>query len=128
MNPRETAVRSKSCANALAHETVPPDRTTLKWLVKRRIRYGQTHGAMIARQHPTRIAQLREAVQAGLKAIGCIGGLMFNPFPPRRRAFWLLRGALHLGVVLKLIGGRTIAAYGTADNTTPLKSPDQTGR
>jgi len=106
--------------NAVARESVPSDRATMAWLVRRRFRYGQTHGAMIARRHPELPGRTREAARAGAKALACLGVLMINPFPPRRRAFWLLRGALHLGVVVKLFGLRTIVEYGGAE---PVAQP-----
>lgn len=112
--------------NAVAHETVPPDRASLAWLIRRRFRYGQTHGAIIARQDSIQFGLAREAVRAGAKAIACLGGMMLNPFPPRRRAFWLLRGALHLGVALRLFGGRTIIVYGGADDAPQPKASDLT--
>lgn len=99
--------------DAIAHETVPASRATLRWLLQRRYRMGQTHASLIiaGRSWPMRGAA---TVVAAAKAAACLGmaGLRFFAPLPRNRA--LMRGALHLGAVTELIGLDRVEIYGQA--------------
>jgi succinoglycan biosynthesis protein ExoM len=99
--------------DATLHETVPADRATLRWLLRRRYRMGQTHASLIAagRGWPSRGAA---TFIAAAKASACLGmaGLRVLAPIPRNRA--LMRGALHLGAVAELIGRDRVEIYGQA--------------
>jgi succinoglycan biosynthesis protein ExoM len=99
--------------DATARETVPEDRATLRWLLRRRYRMGQTHASLIAsgRGWPSRAAA---TVVAAVKAALCLGmtGLRVLSPLPRNRA--LMRAALHVGAVAELIGLDRVEIYGQA--------------
>ncbi|MGV8855798.1 MAG: glycosyltransferase [Devosia sp.] len=91
---------------ALVEEPVPADRASMDWLVRRRLRFGQTHGVM---QAGSRIKAL--AIVSG--KIGYCGVMTaltaFSPILRRRN--WL-RAVLHLGVAGGILGVRQAAHYG----------------
>lgn len=99
--------------DALATELVPKERESFGWLLRRRFRYGQTHGLMLLEStHETTLRRAGGAVAAALKAVFCIGmAALHAPRRPRGR-FWFLRGALHAGVTCRLLGKREGQQYG----------------
>lgn len=99
--------------DAEVSETVPPERATLRWLLRRRFRMGQTHGRLIARTGgmARRLAGFAPAV---LKVGYCAGAALAALAGPRRRNAALLRGVLHLGTVSGLLGFGGIRQYGLA--------------
>lgn len=96
--------------DALAYEPVPPGRASLKWLLKRSFRTGQTHGSRLMGVHrgAARLAQLGVA---GAKGGVCIAGAAAQALSPTRRSRWLVRGSLHAGVVARLAGIRELQLY-----------------
>src|SRR5207253_1180482 len=88
-------------ADALAYEAVPPQRASLRWLLRRSFRAGQTHAARLVRRHrgAARLAQLG---LAGAKGSACLAGAAAALPSPIGRGRWLVRGALHAGVVARL--------------------------
>lgn len=97
-------------AEALAYEPAPAGRTSLRWLVTRSFRTGQTHGGRLLGE-ARGMGRIGHVVLAGGKAAACVGiGLIQSPAEARRNA-WLVRGALHLGVVARLAGVRTLQLY-----------------
>lgn len=104
--------------DALAFEHVPPERTRVGWLVRRRFRMGQTHGTLIGSgATPARRAGL--LALAGAKTLACLA--MAVPALPfaERRSRALLRGCLHAGAVASLSGLPALRLYGTADHGRP---------
>ncbi|WP_374468806.1 glycosyltransferase family 2 protein [Phenylobacterium sp.] len=97
-------------ADALAYEPVPAGRASLKWLLKRSFRTGQTHGARLeSRYHgPARIAQIGVA---GAKSGVCLAGAAASALSPARRSKWLVRGSMHAGVVARLAGVKELQLY-----------------
>lgn len=96
--------------DALAWEPVPQGRTRLSWLLRRSFRGGQTHGTRLAsgRGGGGRLAQ---AALAAAKAAACLVAMTASLGSPARRGGWLLRAALHLGVVARLAGRRELELY-----------------
>jgi succinoglycan biosynthesis protein ExoM len=96
--------------NALAYEPVPPGRCSLKWLLKRSFRTGQTHGARLEgrARGPARLAQIGVA---GAKGSVCLAGAAASALSPARRGRWLVRGSLHAGVVARLAGMKELQLY-----------------
>ena len=92
---------------AVAYEPVTDERANLLWLVARRFRAGQTHGARQRRRGrlawPLALAAAKAAICAG-------GAALLLPFAVPRNRF-LIRGALHAGVVARLMGVREIRLY-----------------
>ena len=92
--------------DALVEEPVPADRTTMAWLIRRRLRFGQTHGALL------RASPLRALPMVAAKIVYC--GLMtgLTAFSPiKRRRNWL-RAVLHFGVAGGILGMRQAQHYG----------------
>lgn len=98
-------------ADALAHEPVPAQRASLKWLLKRSFRTGQTHGARLRTDAGRGPARLAQTGLAAAKGGVCLAGAAASAFSPARRGRWLVRGALHAGVVARLAGLRELELY-----------------
>lgn len=106
---------------ALVYERVEPRRLSLGWLLQRRFRAGQStaRAALVTRQYPasTRARVLALSIcKAGL----CGAITLLRVFDERRRNYWLIRGALHLGAAGRCLGLREQHLYGG----TPPKTPD----
>lgn len=94
---------------ALVHEPVPESRANLRWLMRRNFRAGQTYGARLAERGFK--SRLPDIVVAMSKAIVCAAGAMF--LLPKRvaRNRFIIRLALHIGVVARLSGLSEIHMY-----------------
>ncbi len=92
--------------DALVEEPVPADRATMAWLTRRRLRFGQTHGAL-SRASPFRALPL---VAAKIFFCGLMTGLTALS-PVKRRRNWL-RAILHIGVAGGILGVRQAQHYG----------------
>lgn len=95
---------------ARASEPVPEARARLPWLLQRSYRGGQTHGTRLARGR-TLAGRLAQAPAAAAKGLVCLAMAGLCVASPLRRSRWLVRGALHLGVVMRLLGRREIKLY-----------------
>ena len=92
--------------DALVEEPVPPERATMAWLVRRRLRFGQTHGML----HAGSRARALAIVAAKVGYCGVLTALTaFSPVLRRRN--WL-RAVLHVGVAGGILGLRQAAHYG----------------
>ncbi|HTO27236.1 MAG TPA: glycosyltransferase family 2 protein [Devosia sp.] len=97
--------------DALVEEPVPSDRASMAWLVRRRLRFGQTHGMLQAGSRARSLA----IVAAKITYCGAMTALTaFSPVLRRRN--WL-RAVLHVGVAGGLLGVRQAVHYG---QSTPL--------
>jgi len=102
---------------ARAAEAVPPERATLSWLLRRRLRAGQTH-AQVLLAAPLRRPRAAEAALAlGKLAVCAAAAAALAPAPARRNA-WLLRGALHAGA-LSVLAGRAAPGRGGGGPGSP---------
>lgn len=91
---------------ALVYEPVPGNRAAMGWLMRRRLRMGQTHGMLLGGARPKAIAI------AIAKAGFCMAMTGVTAFSPINRRKNLLRAVLHLGVVGGIMGVRQAAHYG----------------
>lgn len=99
--------------HASATEIVPASRASLRWLLRRRFRYGQTHGTMVLETPGMNAAkQAKTLVLAALKAGFCYVMMVLTIARLHRSIFWLLRGTLHVGVISRLLGKRELEHYG----------------
>lgn len=105
--------RMRVAPGARVYEKVAPGRLSLKWLLERRIRSGQSHAESLLQvfenQWGTRV---RLILTAGGKALFCAGLYAVNAFRQERRNYWLLRGSLHAGVMSKCFGSKEKVLYG----------------
>jgi succinoglycan biosynthesis protein ExoM len=96
------------CPEALVSEPAPAARTRLAWLLRRSFRSGQTHGRLLLEHGKGRVPQIglaaaKAGYSLGQAAVHC-----------RSAAGWrraLMRGALHVGVVARLMGLRELRLY-----------------
>lgn len=92
--------------DAVVEEPVPAERANMDWLVRRRLRFGQTHGTL---QKGSR-ARTLPIVAAKIGYCGAMTVLTaFSPVLRRRN--WL-RAVLHLGVAGGILGVRQAVHYG----------------
>lgn len=99
--------------DAVVTEPVEPQRATLRWLLRRRWRAGQSHATALAPAGP--LGRAAESARAGAKLAVCAAAAVATLPSPRHRGAWLLRGALHAGALSRLAGARTLAEYGAPD-------------
>jgi succinoglycan biosynthesis protein ExoM len=94
--------------DAIVDEPVPQSRATMDWLVRRRLRFGQTHGTLMGGSRTRRLAM----VGAKIGYCGLMAGLTAYS-PVLRRRNWL-RAMLHVGVAGGILGVRQAVHYGQA--------------
>ena len=100
--------------DALVTEAVPPARAKLMWLLRRKFRFGQTHGLMLKEGLlGKRVRPLRDVPVVIGKALCCFGMMILTAPVTVKSGAWLLRGTLHAGVVYELLGGKSLEIYGT---------------
>jgi succinoglycan biosynthesis protein ExoM len=90
---------------AIVTEAVSPARATLRWLLQRRFRAGQTQ-VRLGEGHF--LLLLKASAKMLLSYLMAVLSLLWLS----RAAYWLLRGTFHLGVVCRLLGLREVTPYG----------------
>lgn len=99
--------------DGLITEIVPKNRATFMWLMKRRFRSGQTHAVLLLESDIDGLwSHIGNILLAAAKVVYCGIAAILNIVNPARMRYWLLRGALHAGVVLRLFGKAEIVQYG----------------
>ncbi len=107
--------RIVAAPDAILHEAVPASRATLRWLLQRRYRMGQTHGSLLGVRDPSRDPSRAAALAlATAKAAACLAAAGLRGFDAAGRNRALVRGALHAGVVAELLGLSRLEPYGTS--------------
>ncbi|WP_299365143.1 glycosyltransferase family 2 protein [uncultured Paracoccus sp.] len=108
--------------DAIVHETVPADRASMAWLLRRRYRMGQTHASLIARNR-SRTGRFKAAGLAGAKAAACGGLALLGGIRPAWRNRQIMRAALHVGAAAYLAGARQVELYGAAPEQAEPNGP-----
>lgn len=100
---------------AIVFEEVPTERTSVRWLLKRRFRMGQTHADIMTRpgDGATSPSRLFPMAVAKFALTGLCGLATF--VRPQTAVPYLMRSALHLGVAARLLGAGRIVLYGGRD-------------
>lgn len=99
--------------NAVVKEVVEPGRLSLRWLLERKLRSGQTIALAALDQSGTGfVTRSRVGGSAILKLVFCVIMAGANAIISHKRRRWLIRGALHAGVLSKCLGVREKATYG----------------
>jgi len=94
---------------ALVTEEVPANRANLSWLFRRRYRSGQTHGLLLLEASGFGLLRrIENFVVAEVKAFFCFIMTLLTVWHLDRMRYWLLRSALHMGVVSRLLGRKII--------------------
>ena len=108
---RDAGGRISFARDALAYEAIPVERTTLRWLLRRNFRAGQTYGARLRTQSRSAVARSRALAFAGAKMSLCaLAAAAHFPLAVRRNRY-LTRAALHCGVVARLAGMKEVRLY-----------------
>mgnify|MGYP003579292129 FL=1 len=108
---RDAGGRIGFARGAVAYETIPAERTSLRWLIRRNFRAGQTYGARLQARSASRLARSRALALAAAKMGACaVAAAVHAPLAMRRNRF-LTRAALHLGVVARLAGLKEVKLY-----------------
>lgn len=101
---------------ARVYEPVPEARARFAWLLKRRFRFGQTHGRLLG-EGTAGGARTKTIGLAAVKVAYCAVAALVSAFSPQRRNRHILRGVMHAGVVGALLGVREIRQYGELETT-----------
>ncbi|WP_147162188.1 glycosyltransferase family 2 protein [Pararhodospirillum oryzae] len=97
------------CKEAIVYEKVVPQRATMKWVLLRRYRSGQTHGLLLHKFDKKRYRIL--ILTAGIKFFICLSAALFwAPMSGKWRR-WLARAALHAGAVSYRLQGTVYREY-----------------
>lgn len=101
--------------DALITEEVAPGRISFNWLFKRKVRFGQTHGlVLMARGGDSLAGRVSGIAKSIAKITYCGLRALLSCYNATRWRWWILRSALHIGVMSKLLGGQEKEAYGTS--------------
>jgi succinoglycan biosynthesis protein ExoM len=95
---------------AIVREGVPPSRLSFRWIAQRKYRSGQSYAAITQGA----ASRLKLILSSGAKVLACTCGALINFWSEERRNFWLLRGALHIGVISGCLSLRQPEIYGAS--------------
>ncbi|USD43119.1 glycosyltransferase family 2 protein [Vibrio sp. SCSIO 43135] len=98
--------------NAWVYEPVPSARSSFKWLMTRRFRFGQTHARLLIDTNGSLQARAKHTLAATAKAIACFSMAGLNLFDQIKWRRWTIRGCLHIGVISRLIAQKDVELYG----------------
>jgi succinoglycan biosynthesis protein ExoM len=96
-------------SDAIVYEDVASDRLNVYWIAKRRYRSGQTHAMMVRRFEPEKFRRLPWV--ASCKVAVCGISAIASIVSPVRFMWWLMRAALHVGVVSYCFGAEVHQEY-----------------
>jgi succinoglycan biosynthesis protein ExoM len=94
---------------AVAYEEVSQKRATLKWLIARRYRAGQTY-AKLCRTYDAR-RYLALVLLSPVKIAMCAAVALPLAIRPSRAMWWMLRGVFHCGVFAFGTGAKVHQEY-----------------
>lgn len=105
--------RLRFAADAVVFEKVVPARLSLPWLVQRKFRSGQSHAISLTASAaaPFKV-KMTLLIKATAKLVYCVFRALLACFSQKARNFWIIRGALHAGVIVRCLGGRDQVLYG----------------
>jgi succinoglycan biosynthesis protein ExoM len=101
-------VRCAFAEGALVHESVPPHRGRLRWLLKRSFRSGQTHARVL---QTTPAWRPKLIATAAAKCGYCIMAMALRAPSPVKWRRMAVRAALHAGVICRIIGLDDLKIY-----------------
>jgi len=98
--------------DAIVYEEVPDARKTLRWIVRRRHRVGQTY-AKLQQKYNVRAYRLIPLISP-IKIAFCVAMAAMLPIRPNRAMWWLMRGVFHWGHLTYRITGKVHQEYWNA--------------
>ncbi|WP_075222087.1 glycosyltransferase [Acuticoccus yangtzensis] len=104
--------RIASAPEAPVFEEVTGPRATVRWLMRRKFRAGQSHAVTLETRGLSPRARAKETAVAAAKLAICSGAALAMVWSRHRFAAWALRAALHAGVVARLAGMEKLSLYG----------------
>jgi succinoglycan biosynthesis protein ExoM len=108
---RDAGGRIGFSEDARALEPVPDGRASLRWLLARTFRAGQSHGARLTCIKPRPLQRLLQAALAAGKVLACASAALLTLPRTTVRNRFITRGALHLGVMARVAGFKEIELY-----------------
>ena len=96
---------------AVAYSAVAPDRASLKWILKRSFRSGQSHGSRLDAQTRNPAVRSCGLAIALAKASVCAAAAVAHLPHAGKRCRYLARATMHCGVAARLAGLREIRCY-----------------
>lgn len=100
-------------SEAWVSEEIPDHRAKASWLLQRKFRFGQTHALLLLEKEGGSMPKRARHISiAALKCLYCLAPIPLFIFSKDRLYFWLLRAALHAGVICRLLGKRDLVQYG----------------
>ena len=102
--------RIVSQPSAIVDEDVPANRATMRWVLRRAYRSGQTHARLLELTDRNRFRRLTFVAAAKLVVCGVMTVLTLATPPTWRR--WSSRGALHAGAMSYTLHPRILEEYG----------------
>jgi len=101
------------CLDAIVDEPVTPPRMSLRWLLRRKHAVGKIYGhCTLDGRGKSRVALFGVAT---LKCAYCVTRSAMTALSKERSIFWLLRGAMHAGVISGSLSRPSRQAYGIAN-------------
>ncbi|MEZ8825971.1 glycosyltransferase family 2 protein [Vibrio sp. 10N.261.55.A7] len=97
---------------AWVYEPVPSSRSSFRWLLTRRFRFGQTHARHLLSVNDGLTYRIKQAGLATGKATACFTMALMNLFDQVKWRRWTIRGSLHIGVISRLIAHKDVELYG----------------
>jgi succinoglycan biosynthesis protein ExoM len=96
--------------DAFVYEVVSNARATLGWVMRRRLRVGQTFAKL---QKRYRVRDYRRIhLLAPIKVAFCVGVAATLAIRPSRAMWWLMRGVFHWGMLTYRLNGNVYEEYG----------------
>jgi len=95
--------------DAIVYEEVSDARTSLRWIVTRRYRAGQTYAKLQQRHKPLNYRQI--PLLSPIKIAFCVGAAVLLAVRPAHAMWWLMRGIFHCGVLSYRLSGRVFEEY-----------------
>jgi succinoglycan biosynthesis protein ExoM len=99
----------KYAPDAVIHEETGPTRMTLRWIIRRRFRAGQSY-ALVAQRFDTH-ANWKRTLAAPLKIVACLSMSVVTTPIPSRAMWWLMRAVFHSGALSYMLGANLFHEY-----------------
>jgi succinoglycan biosynthesis protein ExoM len=100
-------------SDAIVYEEVSNARASLRWIVRRRYRAGQTYAKLQQKYNVRRFRQI--PLLSPIKIAFCVGTAALLAIRPARGMWWLMRGVFHCGVLSYRLNGRVFEEYSRSE-------------